>query len=120
MPRRLRWVRHGTKDSEVICRLKRFAPAQDLVLFESNLSSRMYKLNRPKKLNSLNREMIDLLRPKIDVSFAGMAEWLALNRKLIRSSVHDRLGKNPTYARSSLALAVSDHSVQVEMLAVSV
>lgn len=36
------------------------------VLFESNLSSRMYKLNRPKKLNSLNDEMVTLLRPKID------------------------------------------------------
>lgn len=42
---------------------------QATVLFESNLSSRTYKLNRPKKLNSLNRDMVSLLRPKIDVGW---------------------------------------------------
>ncbi|OCF36821.1 3-hydroxyisobutyryl-CoA hydrolase [Kwoniella heveanensis CBS 569] len=41
------------------------SPSEDLVLFESHQSTRLYKLNRPAKLNSLNQEMIDLLSSKI-------------------------------------------------------
>ncbi|KAJ3997285.1 3-hydroxyisobutyryl-coenzyme A hydrolase [Lentinula boryana] len=39
---------------------------QPLVLFESRLSVRTFKLNRPTKLNSLNESMIDLLQSKIE------------------------------------------------------
>ncbi|WRT66410.1 uncharacterized protein IL334_003366 [Kwoniella shivajii] len=44
---------------------KMTSPHEDLVLFESHQSARMYKLNRSAKLNSLNQEMIDLLSKKI-------------------------------------------------------
>lgn len=37
------------------------------VLFESAYSSRTFILNRPKALNALDLEMIDILRPKIAV-----------------------------------------------------
>lgn len=37
------------------------------VVFESNLALRAYHLNRPKKLNSLNENMLNLLRSKIQV-----------------------------------------------------
>ncbi|KAJ4475698.1 3-hydroxyisobutyryl-coenzyme A hydrolase [Lentinula aciculospora] len=39
---------------------------QPLVLFESQLSVRTFKLNRPAKLNSLNESMIGLLQSKIE------------------------------------------------------
>nr|XP_018262939.1 3-hydroxyisobutyryl-CoA hydrolase [Kwoniella dejecticola CBS 10117]OBR85097.1 3-hydroxyisobutyryl-CoA hydrolase [Kwoniella dejecticola CBS 10117] len=41
------------------------SPHEDLVLFESHHNARLYKLNRPAKLNSLNQEMIDLLTKKV-------------------------------------------------------
>ncbi|WVQ99430.1 hypothetical protein IAU59_006565 [Kwoniella sp. CBS 9459] len=44
---------------------KMSSPSEDLVLFESHQSARLYKLNRSAKLNSLNQEMIDLLSSKI-------------------------------------------------------
>ncbi|WVR07081.1 hypothetical protein IAU60_004120 [Kwoniella sp. DSM 27419] len=37
----------------------------DLVLFESHQNTRLYKLNRASKLNSLNQEMVDLLSAKM-------------------------------------------------------
>ena len=40
---------------------------QPLVKLESVLSMRNYVLNRPAKLNSLNTEMLEQLRPKIEV-----------------------------------------------------
>jgi 3-hydroxyisobutyryl-CoA hydrolase len=40
---------------------------QPAVRFESTLGLRTYVLNRPKKLNALNDEMLNLLRPKIEV-----------------------------------------------------
>jgi hypothetical protein len=70
-------------------------------LFESNLSSRMYKLNRPKKLNSLNKEMIDLLRPKIDVRAPERVDHVVVDLKTHAVVNHLRLGKNRTCARSS-------------------
>lgn len=42
-------------------------PLQPTVLFESNLASRTYALNRPAKLNALDDHMLNLLRPKIEV-----------------------------------------------------
>ncbi|KAK7467509.1 3-hydroxyisobutyryl-CoA hydrolase [Stygiomarasmius scandens] len=39
---------------------------QPPVIFESLLSTRVYKLNRPKKLNALDMSMLELLRPKIE------------------------------------------------------
>lgn len=41
------------------------APTEPVVLFESNGSSRTYKLNRPRPLHSLNEEMIELLAEKV-------------------------------------------------------
>jgi hypothetical protein len=38
------------------------------VLFQSNGCARTYVLNRAKKLNALNSEMINALRPQLDVS----------------------------------------------------
>nr|XP_019011142.1 3-hydroxyisobutyryl-CoA hydrolase [Kwoniella pini CBS 10737]OCF49923.1 3-hydroxyisobutyryl-CoA hydrolase [Kwoniella pini CBS 10737] len=43
------------------------SPHDELVLFESHHNARLYKLNRPAKLNSLNQEMIDLLSQKIKI-----------------------------------------------------
>ncbi|WVN88360.1 uncharacterized protein L203_103566 [Cryptococcus depauperatus CBS 7841] len=43
------------------------APSGDLVLYESQMDTRIYKLNRPQKLNSLNMEMINLLAEKIKI-----------------------------------------------------
>ena len=40
---------------------------QPLVKLESVLSMRNYVLNRPAKLNSLNTEMLEQLRPKLEV-----------------------------------------------------
>jgi enoyl-CoA hydratase/carnithine racemase len=37
------------------------------VRFESTLGLRAYLLNRPKKLNALNDDMLNLLHPKIEV-----------------------------------------------------
>lgn len=37
------------------------------MLFESSGHTRIYRLNRPKALNSLNHEMIDLLSVKMGV-----------------------------------------------------
>ncbi|KAF7337953.1 3-hydroxyisobutyryl-CoA hydrolase, mitochondrial [Mycena venus] len=42
------------------------ADAEPTVRFESTLGLRTYVLNRPKKLNALNDEMLNLLRPKIE------------------------------------------------------
>ncbi|KAF9066315.1 3-hydroxyisobutyryl-CoA hydrolase [Rhodocollybia butyracea] len=42
------------------------ASEQPLVLFESTLSARIFKLNRPAKLNSLNQPMIELIQAKIE------------------------------------------------------
>ncbi|KAF7363859.1 3-hydroxyisobutyryl-CoA hydrolase, mitochondrial [Mycena sanguinolenta] len=42
------------------------AEAEPLVRFESTLGLRTYALNRPKKLNALNDEMLSLLHPKIE------------------------------------------------------
>ncbi|KIK58191.1 hypothetical protein GYMLUDRAFT_98151 [Collybiopsis luxurians FD-317 M1] len=42
------------------------ASEQPLVLFESQLAARTFKLNRPAKLNSLNVPMIELLQGKIE------------------------------------------------------
>ncbi|THV07797.1 3-hydroxyisobutyryl-coenzyme A hydrolase isoform 1 [Dendrothele bispora CBS 962.96] len=39
---------------------------QPPVTFESLLSTRVYKLNRPKKLNALDTSMLEMLRPKIE------------------------------------------------------
>nr|GAT43818.1 3-hydroxyisobutyryl-CoA hydrolase [Mycena chlorophos] len=39
---------------------------EPVVRFESTLGMRNYILNRPKKLNALNDEMLDILRPKIE------------------------------------------------------
>ncbi|KIY50755.1 3-hydroxyisobutyryl-coenzyme A hydrolase isoform 1 [Fistulina hepatica ATCC 64428] len=36
------------------------------IRFESHLTSRTYMLNRPAKLNALNFEMLDMLRPKVE------------------------------------------------------
>ncbi|KAF5387501.1 hypothetical protein D9757_006518 [Collybiopsis confluens] len=43
------------------------AVEQPLVLFESQLGARTFKLNRPAKLNSLNVPMIELLQSQIEV-----------------------------------------------------
>ena len=40
---------------------------QSVVKFESRGSSRSYILNRPAKLNALDDNMLQLLRPKIEV-----------------------------------------------------
>ncbi|KAF8205722.1 3-hydroxyisobutyryl-CoA hydrolase [Mycena galopus ATCC 62051] len=42
------------------------AEAEPVVRFESTLGLRTFALNRPKKLNALNDEMLNLLRPKIE------------------------------------------------------
>ncbi|KAJ6531238.1 3-hydroxyisobutyryl-CoA hydrolase [Mycena capillaripes] len=42
------------------------AEAEPVVRFESTLGMRTYILNRPKKLNALNDEMLNLLQPKIE------------------------------------------------------
>ncbi|KAJ7161513.1 3-hydroxyisobutyryl-CoA hydrolase [Mycena crocata] len=42
------------------------ADAEPSVRFESTLGLRTYVLNRPKKLNALNDDMLNLLRPKIE------------------------------------------------------
>ncbi|KAJ7632999.1 3-hydroxyisobutyryl-coenzyme A hydrolase isoform 1 [Roridomyces roridus] len=42
------------------------AEAEPVVRFESTLALRNFILNRPKKLNALNDEMLALLRPKIE------------------------------------------------------
>ncbi|KZV65416.1 3-hydroxyisobutyryl-coenzyme A hydrolase [Peniophora sp. CONT] len=51
-------------------------PEEPPVLFEEKLSMRRYILNRPKKLNSLNAAMLDLLGPKLkqwnDADLAGI------------------------------------------------
>ncbi|WWD17263.1 hypothetical protein CI109_101701 [Kwoniella shandongensis] len=44
---------------------KMSAPHEDVVLFESHQNARVYKLNRPSKLNSANQEMIDVLAAKL-------------------------------------------------------
>jgi hypothetical protein len=41
-------------------------PPQPTVLFESHSSLRKFILNRPRKLNALDEEMLSLLRPKIE------------------------------------------------------
>ncbi|KAF7311354.1 3-hydroxyisobutyryl-CoA hydrolase, mitochondrial [Mycena kentingensis (nom. inval.)] len=41
-------------------------PTEPVVRFESTLGLRTYVLNRPKKLNALNDEMLNILRPKIE------------------------------------------------------
>ncbi|KAK4683792.1 hypothetical protein P7C73_g6434, partial [Tremellales sp. Uapishka_1] len=41
------------------------SPAEQTVLYDSNLSTRIYKLNRPKARNALNQEMILSLKEKI-------------------------------------------------------
>ncbi|KAJ7572054.1 3-hydroxyisobutyryl-coenzyme A hydrolase isoform 1 [Mycena floridula] len=43
---------------------------QEPVLFHSNFAARHYILNKPEKLNSLNQQMLDILRPKVE-------EWVA-------------------------------------------
>lgn len=40
---------------------------QPLVKFASEGPARIYTLNRPKKLNSLNQEMVTLLKDKLSV-----------------------------------------------------
>ncbi|KAJ7085687.1 3-hydroxyisobutyryl-coenzyme A hydrolase isoform 1 [Mycena belliarum] len=42
------------------------ADAEPVVRFESTSALRTYNLNRPSKLNALNEEMLNLLRPKIE------------------------------------------------------
>ncbi|KAJ7681777.1 3-hydroxyisobutyryl-CoA hydrolase [Mycena rosella] len=42
------------------------AEAEPVVRFESTLALRTFTLNRPRKLNALNGEMLNLLRPKIE------------------------------------------------------
>jgi hypothetical protein len=94
---------------------------QATVLFESNLSSRTYKLNRPKKLNSLNRDMVSLLRPKIDVGWMEDIAGVPRHQSFLTVIITiNRLGQNQTCARSSLALVVPGRSVLVEMSPVSV
>jgi 3-hydroxyisobutyryl-CoA hydrolase len=44
-------------------------PAEQSILYESSGVARIYKLNRPKALNSLNHEMITSLSENIKVSF---------------------------------------------------
>ncbi|KAJ7074090.1 3-hydroxyisobutyryl-coenzyme A hydrolase isoform 1 [Mycena amicta] len=47
-------------------RTRAYRPTHPVVRFESTLALRNYILNRPKKLNALNNEMLDILRPKIE------------------------------------------------------
>jgi 3-hydroxyisobutyryl-CoA hydrolase len=48
------------------------------VLFESNGALRTYILNRPTKLNTLNEEMLGLLRNKVEVILLPSHSFLSI------------------------------------------
>ena len=49
------------------CEYQAGPDTQDSVLYESHGPARIYRLNRPQKLNSLNQEMITSLADKVKV-----------------------------------------------------
>ncbi|KAH7911408.1 ClpP/crotonase-like domain-containing protein [Hygrophoropsis aurantiaca] len=55
-----------TRTRAIAAHMSTAAPEGQSVLFESNGSSRKYVLNRAKKLNALNSEMLQLIRPQVE------------------------------------------------------
>lgn len=45
------------------------------VLFESNGATRTYILNRPRKLNALNADMLKLIGPQLEVRVPHAIKW---------------------------------------------
>ena len=64
-------------------------PLQPSVVFSSEGSARIYRLNRPKALNALNREMIDSLAEKIKVRSyqTYILSYRQVNRLLMHSGM---------------------------------
>lgn len=93
------------------------ATTEASVLYESSGGARIYKLNRPKALNSLNQEMITSLTDKIKVSLIMSDITVAWSQ--ISGLMRNRHGGNRTNVRSSLVVATTGLSVLVEMSSVS-
>lgn len=77
------------------------------MLFESQQDTRIYKLNRSAKLNSLNLEMINSLSNKIKVRvffFSTRMQLRFINVKCIFAQT--RLGENSILVKSSSGQAI--------------
>lgn len=68
-------------------------PDEAPVLFESNGSIRTYILNRPRKLNALNDEMLNILRPQVEVSFPLLPLEVSCRRTLCQDWAQGKLAK---------------------------